>query len=65
MMPDPKNKGTLFSSTLKVLETKVFLLSWSEFILRSYGNFVISWYHKTPNKTQNYKKLISRLNNFW
>ena len=27
MMPDPKNKGTLFSSTLKVLETKVFLLS--------------------------------------
>ena len=42
MMSDKKNKGTLFSSTLKVEETKVHLFSWSEVILVSYGPFVIS-----------------------
>ena len=38
----PKNKGTLFSSTLKVEKGKVHVFSWSEFILGSYSNFVIS-----------------------
>ena len=63
MMSDPKNKGTLFSSTLKVEEGKVHSFSWSEFILVSYGNFVVSRrYWKTPKKSQNEKKLISPSN---
>ena len=63
MMSDPKNEGTLFSSTLKVGERKVLLFLWSEFILVSYGHFVVSWRHpKTPQKSQNDKKLISPSN---
>ena len=42
MTSDPKNKGTLLSSTLKVGEIKVHLFSWSEIILASYDDFVIS-----------------------
>ena len=42
MTSNPKNKGTLFSLTLKVEEGKVHLFSLSELILVSYGNFVIS-----------------------
>ena len=53
MTSDPKNKGTLFSSTLKVEEVKVHSFSWSEIILVSYGNFDASWtYQKTPNQSQ-------------
>ena len=45
MMSNPKNKGTLFSLTLKVEEGKVLSFSWSEFILVSNGYcyFVVSW----------------------
>ena len=51
MTSDPKNKGILFSSTLKVGEIKVDLFSWSEFILVSYDDFVVSErYQKTPHK---------------
>ena len=65
-MSDPKNKGTLFSSTLKVEEGKVHLFSWSEFILVSYGNFVVSWgFRETPHKSKNDKKLISPSNDVW
>ena len=53
MMTERKNKVTLFSSTLKVKEIKVYLFSWSEFIVVSYCNFVISWtYWKTPHKSK-------------
>ena len=38
----PKNKGTLFSSTLKVEEMKVQLFSWSEVNLVSYKHFFVS-----------------------
>ena len=41
-MSDQANNGTLFSSSLKVGETKMHLFSWSEFILVSYGHFFIS-----------------------
>ena len=48
---DKKNKGTLFSLTLKVQEGIVHWVSWSEFILVSFTNFVISRrYLKTPHK---------------
>ena len=38
-MSDPKNKGTLFSSTLKVEEKKVVLFFWFEVNLVRYGDF--------------------------
>ena len=41
MMSDKKNKGTLFSSTLKIGEKKVHLFSWLEVILVSYDNYVV------------------------
>ena len=41
MMCDPKNKGTLFSSILKVEEIKVHLFALSVFILVSYSNSVV------------------------
>ena len=63
LVSEQKNKGTLYSSTLKVGEIKVHLFSWLELILVSYGNFVIAWRNwKTPHKSQNDKKLISQLN---
>ena len=37
---DPKNKGTLYSSTLKVGEINVDLFLWSELILVSYSIIV-------------------------
>ena len=62
-MSDPKNKGTLFSSTFKVEEGKVHSFLWSEFIQVSYVNFVVSWrYQKTPHMSQKDKKLISPSN---
>ena len=42
MTLNPKNKGSLFSSTFKVEDNKVLLFSWSEVILVSYDNFVVS-----------------------
>ena len=39
MMSNPKNKGTLFSSTSKVEEKKVLLFFLSEDILVRYGDF--------------------------
>ena len=39
MMSDPKNKGTLFSSTLKVEDKKVLLFFQFEVNLVSYGDF--------------------------
>ena len=64
MMSDPKNKGILFSSTLIVEEGKVHSFLWSEFILVSYVSFVVSLrYRKTPQKSQNNKKLIYPSNN--
>ena len=45
MTYNPKNRGTLFSSTLKVGQTKVHLFSWSEVILVSDGQFVFSLWH--------------------
>ena len=42
-MSDKKNKGTSFSSTLKVEEGKVHSFSWSVLIRVSYGYFVVSW----------------------
>ena len=50
-MSDPKIKGTLFSSTLKVQGIKVHLFSWLELILVTYSNFVVSWRNqKTPHE---------------
>ena len=43
MMSEQKNMGTLFSSILKVKEIKVYLFPWSEFLVVSYCNFVVSW----------------------
>ena len=66
MLSDPKNKGTLFSSTLKVGETKVQLISWSEVSLVYYNNFVVSLgKQRDPQKWRNDKKLISHLNYLW
>ena len=56
MESDPKNKGTLFSSTLKVGEIKVDLFPWSEFILVSSGDFVVSGrYQKITHKLKTTK----------
>ena len=55
---EQKNKVTLFSSTLKVVKTKLYLLSWSEFILVNYDIFVVSWRcWETPQKSQMTKSL--------
>ena len=43
MTSDPKNKGTFFSSTLKVEESKLQLFLWSEVILVSYDHL---WFTK-------------------
>ena len=61
-----KNKGTLFTSTLKVGAIKVHLFSWSKLILVSYIHFLFSWrYCKTPHNSKNDKKLISPSNDVW
>ena len=39
MMSDPKNKGTLFSSTFEVEENTVPLFFWFDVNLVRYGNF--------------------------
>ncbi len=65
MLSDPKNKDTLFSSSFKVEETKVYLILWSEVNLVSYDYFVVSWRYWTTTHKQNYKILISHLNDFW
>ena len=49
-MSNPKNKGTLFSSTLKVEDKQVHLFSWLEVNLVSYGHFVISWGYWTSRQ---------------
>ena len=51
MTSKPKNKGILFSSTLKVGENKVSLFFRLEFIYGIYGHFVISaWDAKRKSK---------------
>ena len=63
MMSDPKNKGPLFSSTLKVEDEKVHSFSWLELKLVSYVSFVVSLrYRKTPQKSQKDKIAISHSN---
>ena len=66
MSSDPKNKGTLPSSTFKAEDKKVHLSWLSEYNLISYDHFAASrrnWI--TPKKAQNDKKLISQLNYLW
>ena len=62
MMLNPKNKGTLFSSTLKVEEKKVHLFSWSEVNLVSYDHFVVSWRHRTSNNIGSCQKIAAHPN---
>ena len=58
--PNAKNKGTFFSSTLKVREKKVALVSWFDALLHNYWQFINSLTPRITRRLWRYEKLAIR-----